>query len=186
MVSLDSPTAKVGSTRCRSPISSGFRVHSVAPRRSPVDSLLPCGRPLMTMTLLGGTASVPSSAIGKLTCSPADAWSALGAERTGGGSADWTGRWPASAAGAVGSDQGMSMARSQKAASVRFGSNAATTRTAVSLLIPEARAKNGAVNGACTAACGSPPDGTTGGRGAKRCAMRDAATPSVCGERLSA
>ena len=87
IVSLDSPTAKVGSTRCRSPISSGFNAHSVPPRRSPVDSLLPCGRPLMTMTLLGGTASVPSSAIGKLTCSPAEARSVLGAERTGGGSA---------------------------------------------------------------------------------------------------
>ena len=36
------------------------------------------------------------------------------------------------------------------------------------------------------AACGSALDGTAGGRGAKRCAMRDAATPSVCGARLPA
>ena len=46
IMSLASPLALLGKTRCKSPISSGFKFHSVSSVARPDDNLLPCGSPL--------------------------------------------------------------------------------------------------------------------------------------------
>src|ERR1044071_7602494 len=69
--------------RCKSPISSGFKFHSLLLLARPFDNLLPDGSPLMTILLEGGIPSVPSRAIGRLTAWPAATSTNEGADRTG-------------------------------------------------------------------------------------------------------
>src|SRR5262249_43087698 len=70
-------------TRCKSPISSGFKFHSLLLSGCPFDNLLPDGSPLMTILLEGGIPSVPSMVIGRLTSWPTTTSTKEGADRTG-------------------------------------------------------------------------------------------------------
>jgi hypothetical protein len=98
----------------------------------------------MAMTLRAGTPSVPSSAIGKATSSPAVASSVVGAERTGRGIADCNAGVGIMLGGNVtGLDQGVFITpRSKMAPTTRFGSSATKTRTATSVRIPDERVSN--------------------------------------------
>src|SRR6185312_13169405 len=86
--------------------------------------MLSCGRPLMAMMLRAGTPSVPSSAMGRFTSSPAVASSIVGAERNARGS-DGVGF-------ALGADQGVSITpRKKMAPRGRLGRIAIRTRIAM-------------------------------------------------------
>src|SRR3954452_8021209 len=88
MASLVSLVALSPNTRCKSPIWSEFKFHSPLLIRYPFDNSLPEGSPFITILLKGGIPSVPSTAIGKLTCSPSVASTIGGADRTGVGTDD--------------------------------------------------------------------------------------------------
>src|SRR5262245_45694638 len=83
IVSGESLVTLSGKMRWRSPISSGFKLHSASPSGRPFDNLLPGGSPLITILLDAGIPSVPSIVIGKLISSPTIASTTDGADRTG-------------------------------------------------------------------------------------------------------
>jgi hypothetical protein len=98
----------------------------------------------MAMMLRAGTPSVPSRAIGKITCSPTVASSVAGAERTAGGTADRdAGTGLSLGASVTGLDQGVSITPSQKMVpSVRLGSSATRIRPATSVRSPGEKARS--------------------------------------------
>ena len=135
IISLASPSAILGSMRCKSPISSGSKFHSVSPWGRPVDNVLPRGSPLMVMMLPPGTASAPSMEIGRVVRSPAVAWRVVGAVMTAGGIMDCASGTALSLGEvATGFDEGGSITMSQRSApTAKLGNSATMTRTAASV-----------------------------------------------------